>query len=131
MNVVLADHNIEGQADLIFAYLTSEGWLDVFPILLVKFSDLGLAVNSNDRTVWRVCQENQMVLLTDNRNMKDADSLGRVIEEENTKISLPVLTIGNKDKLDERQYREDCAMRMLDILLEIERYFGTGRLFIP
>jgi hypothetical protein len=33
--------------------------------------------------------------------------------------------------MDENQYREDCGLRLLEILIEIEKYRGTGRLFIP
>jgi hypothetical protein len=38
--------------------------------------------------------------------MKGDDSLEQVIREENTLQSLPVVTIGNKERLDEQSYRE-------------------------
>lgn len=131
MTVILADHNLEGQAQLILAFLAAEGWLEAFPLLLVGFGDVGLAANTDDRTLWRYCQTHRMILLTANRNMKDPDSLEQTIREENTETSLPVVTIGSLERLDEYVYREECALRLLEIVLESEKYLGTGRLYIP
>ncbi len=72
-----------------------------------------------------------MLLLTDNRSMKEQDSLEQTIREENTPTSLPVLTIGSVDRLDERVYRERCVERLLEIGLNLDDYLGTGRIFIP
>jgi len=33
--------------------------------------------------------------------------------------------------IDERDYRNRCVDRLLEILLDIENYMGVGRLFIP
>jgi hypothetical protein len=131
MIVVLSDHNIEGQARLLYSTLAEDGWLEAYPLLLVTFDDVGLSIDSTDRDVWRYCQENRIILLTDNRNMKGEDSLEQTIRDENTETSLPVITIGNLGRLDENQYREDCALRLLEILIESEKYLGTARLFIP
>ena len=72
-----------------------------------------------------------MILLTANRNMKGADSLEKTIREENTATSLPVVTISSKERLDKRIYRERCASRLVDILLNLNNYRGVGRLYIP
>ena len=72
-----------------------------------------------------------MIILTANRNMKGDDSLEQVIRENNSLQSLPVVTIGNKERLDEQIYREQCASRLVEILLEIENYLGVGRVYIP
>ncbi|HBL13264.1 MAG TPA: ACP S-malonyltransferase, partial [Cyanobacteria bacterium UBA11162] len=53
------------------------------------------------------------------------------IREENTSTSLPVLTIGTLDRFSDRKYREQCAVRLVDILLDLENYRGVGRIFIP
>ena len=45
--------------------------------------------------------------------------------------SLPVLTIGSLDRFSDREYREQCAVRLVDILLDLENYRGVGRIFIP
>ena len=72
-----------------------------------------------------------MILLTSNRNMKDADSLEQTLREENTPASLPVLTIGNVDRLNTKMYRERCAAQLLEVVVYWENYLGTGRKFIP
>ena len=43
-----------------------------------------LSIDSSDRTVWRVAQANQMILMTANRSMKGEESLEQVLREENT-----------------------------------------------
>ena len=63
--------------------------------------------------------------------MKGADSLEQTIREENTESALPVLTIGSVGRLDEREYRERCARRLAEIVLDLEYYLGCGRVFIP
>jgi hypothetical protein len=65
--------------------------------------------------------------------MKDEDSLEETIREENIATSLPVLTIGSADRvMNERDYCEQCAIRIAEIIIDlVEKYLGTGRLFIP
>jgi hypothetical protein len=63
--------------------------------------------------------------------MKGRDSLELTLREENTPDSLPVITIGNTDRLDEKAYRAQCVSRLVDIALSLNSYLGTGRLFIP
>ncbi|NCC36524.1 MAG: ACP S-malonyltransferase [Chloroflexia bacterium] len=128
---ILADHNIEGQALLLWGTLGAAGWLELVPLRLVRFVEVGLPYTSTDRVVWLFVQTHEMYLLTDNRNMEGHDSLEQTIRDENTERSLPVLTIGRVDRMTERTYREACAARLLDIILYPEDHVGTGRLFIP
>jgi hypothetical protein len=72
-----------------------------------------------------------MILLTANRNRSGQDSLEQVLREENSLDSLPVVTIGNVDRLDEPDYRNRCVDRILEIVLDIENVMGVGRLYIP
>lgn len=72
-----------------------------------------------------------MFLLTSNRNMDDEDSLEQTIRDENTPTSLPVITIARSERIAERAYREDCAARLLEIVLYPENHVGVGRPFIP
>jgi len=73
-----------------------------------------------------------MILLTANRSMKGKNSLEQVMGEENTSTSLPVVTIGNIDRLlAEPDYRERCVNLLVDIVFDIEDYRGTRRIFIP
>lgn len=128
---VLVDLNMEGHAVLLWGTLAAEGWLDLVPLQLVTFPEVGLSFESSDRVVWRFAQSQRLLLLTDNRNMKGADSLEQTIREENTPSALPVLTMGSVGRLDEREYRERCAHRLAEIVLDLEYYLGSGRLFIP
>jgi len=97
----------------------------------VTFADVGLPADSDDRVVWRFAQAKRMLLLTANRNAKGEDSLERVMREENTPTSLPIITIGDSERLSEYGYRESCVERLLEIVFDIQDYLGVGRLFIP
>lgn len=131
MITILADHNIEGQALLLWGALSAGGWLDFFPMQLVFFTDVGLPEDSTDREVWRFAQTNQMIILTDNRNMDGPDSLEQTMREENTLTSLPILTIGRTSRITQAEYRERCAIRIMEIAMELDDNLGVGRLFIP
>ena len=130
--ILLVDHNLEGHALILLGNIANQGWLELLPIRFVTFKEMELSIDSSDRIVWQVAQANQMILMTANRSMKGEDSLEQVLREENTPNSLPVITIGSLDRLlDERDYRNRCVDRLLEILLDIENYMGVGRLFIP
>ncbi len=131
MITIIIDHDIEGQAMLLWAQISSEGWPDLFSLRFVRFIDVSLPYASTDREVWRFAQQNKMILLTGNRNMKDEDSLEMTVREENTATSLPVLTIGNVDRMVQKSYRDKCEARLLEIVLYLDNYLGAGRLFIP
>jgi hypothetical protein len=63
--------------------------------------------------------------------MKDETSLERTIREENRLNSLPVLTIGNIERLADLAYRERCADALVEISLDLENHLGRGRIYIP
>jgi hypothetical protein len=128
---ILSDHDIEGLAHSLISVLGAEGWLDMVDLQLTTFAEVGLALDSSDRMVWRFAQENGMVLLTNNRNMDGEDSLEQTLREENTPSSLPVVTIANVGRLSERVYRERCAFQLLEIALELEKHLGRSRVYIP
>jgi hypothetical protein len=129
--IFLIDHNIERQATILLGNLASQGWLELIPIRFVTFEQVSLPVDSDDRLVWRFAQENKMILLTANRNMKDEESLEQVMRQENTPTSLPVLTIGKVERLYEPEYRQRCSNRIVEIVMYINDYMGAGRIFIP
>jgi predicted nuclease of predicted toxin-antitoxin system len=129
--IVLVDYNLTGYIVLFQGTLAAEGWLDLLSLRFMTLQEAGLATDTNDRIIWRFAQSNQMLLLTANRNAKGEDSLEQTIREEGTAASLPVITIGNLDRLIERKYREQCSARLADIVLSIENYLGVSRLFIP
>lgn len=128
----LVDHNLRGHSVVLAGSLAASGWLELISIRFVLFEEAGLAVTSNDRVVWQYAQDNQMILITANRSMKGKDSLEQVMRAENTPTSLPVVTIGNIDRLmAEPAYRERCVDRLVDIVIDIEDYQGARRIFIP
>jgi hypothetical protein len=130
--IFLVDHNFKGHARILLGSIASQGWLDFVPICFVMFEEVGLSIDSNDRVVWRVAQAKQMILLTANRSMKDEDSLEQVMREENTQNSLPVVTIGNADRvLNDSSYRERCVDRIVEIAIYTVNYMGARRVFIP
>ncbi len=98
--IFLIDHNLKGHALVLFGAIATQGWLDIVPMQFVTFAEMDLLIDSDDRTVWRLAQENQMILLTANRSMKGKDSLEQVMREENTSESLPVITVSNADRLE-------------------------------
>lgn len=129
--IFLVDYNLDGYALVFLGLLTKQGWLEFMSIQFVTFREARLSMNSSDRIVWNYAQENQMIILTANRNMKGDESLEEVMRKENTATSFPVVTIGNLDRFDEFDYRERCVERLIEIILDIEHYMGAGRLFIP
>lgn len=130
--IFLVDHNLEGYALLLAGSIASLGWLDLLPIRFVIFEEVGLSVDSDDRVVWRFAQRNQMILLTANRSMTGKDSLEQVMREENVSISLPVVTVGDPNRLlTDSNYRNCCTDRLIEIAFEIDDYKGSRRLFIP
>ena len=128
---VLLDHHMKRQGILLWAAMGSEGWLRLLDIPMQTFADAGLPIDSSDREVWRFAQENQLILLTGNRNNEGEDSLERTLRDENTPTSLPVITVGVIDRMEERVYREQCAEKLVEIILNIENYLGVGRIYIP
>lgn len=128
---VLIDHNIEGQAALLWSTLRSEGWTELYLIEMIMFADVGLPINAEDRDVWRFARIQRMILLTANRKMEGENSPEQTIQEENTPDSLPVLTISRQEGLKDREYRSRCAERLFEIVFDLNDYLGTGRIFIP
>ncbi|MGK7905435.1 MAG: ACP S-malonyltransferase [Hormoscilla sp.] len=130
--IFLVDHNLEGHALMISGSIADQGWLEMLPIRFMTFAELELPIASNDRIIWRFAQANQMILLTANRSMKGEDSLEQVMREENTLTSLPVITIGNANRLlTDLDYRDRCVERIMEIVLDIDDYRGSRRIFVP
>jgi hypothetical protein len=130
--IFLIDHNLKGHALVFFGAIASQGWLDIVPMQFVTFAEMDLSIDSDDRMVWRLAQENQMILLTANRSMKGKDSLEQVMREENTSESLPVITVSSADRLlNDSEYRGRCVESLVEIVLDIDTYRGARRIFIP
>src|SRR5438094_306141 len=112
-----------------------EPWSDFWQglgLVLRHFEDVGLTAGSTDLEIWRRCQAEQLILITDNRNCESPQSLEATIRDHNTANSLPVFTIGDLDKFRTSQsYRDQVLEALYDYLLRIETVRGTGRLYLP
>ncbi len=135
MRGILADINVGKQRRAILAIWASDTWRDLWNGLglsVLSFPALGLALDSSDAVVWRICQREELVLITGNRNRRGPDSLEAVIQRENQPDSLPVVTIASADRvLEDRLYAEEVAERILDYLMRIDEVRGAGRLYVP
>ena len=72
------------------------------------------------------------MLLTGNRTKKDGEaSLEAVIQDFVESTSLPVLTIGNMDRvLKDPIYCKRCAEELILAVFDLEKYLGITRLYL-
>jgi len=132
---ILADANAIGQIDALVHRMQTGEWAGLWAALGLEFKhfdDVGLSSDSSDRDIWHICQSEELVLLTDNRNEDSADSLEAVIRQHNQPNCLPVLTISNMQRFRKsRAYAEKVLEDLYDYLLRIDELRGTGRLYLP
>ena len=133
VQIILSDENCEGQAESIFRELTRLGFVDLLGLELKTLSQVGLRKGVDDEAIWRYCQEHRCLLLTGNRTTKDGvKSLEYTIQHLVVPTSLPVLTISNlKRVVPDPMYRERCAVRLAEIIMELEElHLGVTRLYL-
>ena len=128
---ILIDHNIEGFAPLLLGVLAKEGWVELLQLQFVYFSETTLPVDSDDTAVWRYVQSVGALLLTSNRNRQNDTSLQATIERENHLVALPVLTLSHPEHLWVPAYRLQVALKIAEIIIYLDHYRGTGRLYVP
>ena len=132
MTALLADHNVEGHARILLSTLQALGWADTLDIRVVTFAEVELTGSSTDREVWHRAQDLSALLLTANRNKSGADSLEQVLHQEHTAYRCQSSTISRaKRLLQDQAYRNACAERVAEIILDLEIYRGIPRLYIP
>ena len=135
MKGLLADVNNIKQVLILLMLLREESRSELWQHLNLTaptFAELGLHPRSADTDVWRRCQEEQLVLITANRNDDGPDSLEATIRTHGTSQSLPVFTLADANRvLSERSYAELVADRLLEYLCDIDNLRGAGRLYLP
>jgi len=135
MKGILADHNADGHVEVLLRTLLSDDWLEMWNELgvpLLTFAELGLSSDVDDMTLWRACQREQVVLITNNRNADGSESLEHVIRTETTTSCLPVFTLSNAERIrTDKGYAQQTAIRLPEYLLDIENYRGTARIYVP
>jgi hypothetical protein len=132
---IVPDANCEGHFRVLLRLLHTEARRELWHSLnlaVLTFDELELPANATDRQVWLRCQQQEVALVTANRTADDADSLESVIRALNTAESLPVVTLANVERIRrDGDYASQVADRLLDLLFDIERLRGVGRVFLP
>ncbi|MCI0741837.1 MAG: DUF5615 family PIN-like protein [Gemmataceae bacterium] len=135
MKGILADVNIVGHLFGLVRIWESDEWKEIWRSLNLRiftFEDLGLDDTASDLEVWKTCQSNEIILVTANRNDDGPESLESAIRQFNTATNLPVFTLANVSKMESsRSYAFRVATKILQNLLEMDGFLGTGRLFVP
>ncbi|MGH9845302.1 MAG: DUF5615 family PIN-like protein [Blastocatellia bacterium] len=127
---ILFDHDIEGFDIFLIAGLRETRWDQDITFEFLRLRDLGLPDDCKDREIWRRCQADGLFLITQNRNSDDDTSLQVTLDRENTLESLPVITIPDAEKLKAADHRQQAALRLVEIILDLDNYKGVGRVFI-
>jgi hypothetical protein len=131
----VGDANIQGQVEYLVQRMQAHPWAEYWQALglvLRHFEEIGLSGASTDFEVWNVCQAEQLILITDNRNLDSEDSLEATIRRSSTSGSLPVFTIADINEFrTDNAYVERVIEALFDYLLQIEELRGTGRLYLP
>jgi len=132
---LLADANIQGQVEYPVQRMQAAAWTEFWQALgLVhrRFEDVGLSASATDLEIWNVCQTEQLILITDNRNLDSEDSLEVTIRRSNTPHSPPVFTIADINEFrTNNSYVKRVVETLYDYLLRIDDVRGSGRLYLP
>ena len=135
MPAIMADHDIEGQMQVILHLLLSREWRAVWTELAMSvesFASLGLSPSISDAELWQFCQTQQIMLLTGNRNHEGPESLEAIIRTATTAESLPVFTISDSQRvLHSSAYAYQVVERLMEYLIDIDNLRGTRRLYLP
>jgi len=81
---IMCDQDVQGLAGAVLAHCRRPAWEAIWKELEIEiytFSDLGLQQDATDAEIWSACQDNDVILLTGNRNAEGPDSLEITIRE--------------------------------------------------
>ncbi len=134
MKGLVADANIQGQVEHLVMCMRADVWAEFWHTLdltLYRFEDIGLSTSATDLEVWNACQAEELILITDNRNLDSEDSLEATIRRNNTPETLPVFTIADMSQFrTNNSYVDQVVEALYDYLLRIDDVRGTGRLYL-
>jgi len=135
VTAIVADENVKLHVDALIQILKGDEWIEWWDELdpsVLTFADMALSETAPDDVVWHACQRHDAVLITNNRNAKGPTSLESTIRNNVKADSLPVFNFANAERvLQDREYAELVAERLLDYLGRIDEVRGVGRLFLP
>jgi len=121
--------------ELLVKLMSGEPWQEFWEDLRIpalQFPDVGLAPDVGDSAVWHLCQTQELVLITGNRNARGPDSLEATIRRHNAASCLPVLTLADPEQVfHSREHADRVIDRLLDFLTRVDDLRGTGRLYLP
>jgi hypothetical protein len=83
MPTIMADHDVEGHVHVLLRLLLSDEWYPLWTEMgytVVSFESLGLPTTTSDVELWQLCQAQQIVLITGNRNKDGPRSLEATIQ---------------------------------------------------
>jgi len=138
MTGLLADHNVEGHVDRLINVLIAAGYDEIWCSLgltVESCRSLGLPETIDDRSIWTLCQERGLSLITANRNNDGESSLEAAIRNGGP-ADLPVYTLGDADRImNDSGYALAAGISLLEYFLDCESnpesVLGCGRLFLP
>ena len=132
---LLIDADLLGHRQALIGLLQAPARRELWEFLdchLPTFEELDLPFESPDLLVWETAQRENLVLLTANRNESGPDSLGQVLRRLNGLDSLPVITLISPQRFQEdHAYANRAADRILEILFDLDKLKGAGRLWVP
>ena len=136
MILAMSDHDITGLVGQMFAFLNAdESWSQMLrdaDVRLLRFADVGLDTDAADEDVRSICVQEDIVLITGNRNQESETSLNATLRRELDATAVPVLTVADVQRFSrDSTYREDASITALQYLTEIDRHRGAGRLRLP
>jgi len=132
--LIVSDHRVVGAAAALQRAIVAGRWQEFAELLDLRFlrpADLGLASDAKDVDVWPAAQQSGAILITGIRS-GGGESPDRVIEERSGPECFPVVTIADPRRvIHDPGYAASAAVRLLDLLIEIDSWRGVGRIFIP
>ena len=133
---LMADNMCVGHVDQLWTLCQSSPFLrDMLADLgvsLVRFHDVGLSANADDREVRTVCRDGDILLLTIDRKRGEDNSLQAVLDEEaridDFRNAVPVVRFSRLRLTKETRV---FAYELVELLQDIDVYRGTGRQYLP
>ncbi len=137
MRGLLADANVEGHVIYLRILLKKLGLEQILieqGVEFLVFADVSIRPDINDRLLWSHCQQQGLVLFTDNRNREDADSLQATLDDSWRPGHLPVLTLANRSRFaTEPNYALRTANDVAELSFDIfdGKFCDRPRIFVP
>lgn len=130
----MSDNDVQGYVIRLMDICQASPWIELwreFECILVRFEDFQLAADATDAEIWQVCQDNQVLLLTGNRNAAGPESLETTIRQRNSPDCLPVLTLADPPRIArDAEYAHAVVERLFEVLIDVDRLRGSGRLYL-